>query len=59
MIGINQLRWSSAQPGVAQPHRSTTTLFLSAVSYLRGIGISAIQWLNIEGEAYEVLSDST
>lgn len=38
---------------------TTTTLFLSAVSYLRGIGRSDIRWLNIEGEGYEALSDAT
>lgn len=35
---------------------TTTPLFLSAVSHLQAIGMSTIEWLNIEGEGYEPLN---
>jgi hypothetical protein len=41
------------------PRDTTTPLFLSAVSYLREIGMLQIRWLNFEGEGYEALSAPT
>jgi len=37
---------------------TTTPLFAAAVSYLRGIGMLRVEWLNIEGEGYEPVPTS-
>jgi hypothetical protein len=34
MIGINQLRWRSAKPRVAQPHRYAPSHLLTATNLL-------------------------
>ena len=58
--GAHFLRRESGSEHFGLTRKDTTTsLFLSAVSYLQGVGMSEVQWLNIEGEGYESLSGST
>lgn len=51
MTGINQLRWMSTQPRVAQPHRASAIL-LTALASTFAYGINVSQWVEVGGGAW-------